>query len=399
MGIELSKLIDHLDDVKIEAGLLGGRTLVFEGVRFKMNALVKRLVLEKPLLTPLSLKKIEKLNHALPENLSLIQKFLTLVRQFFGNLIYNRDKDLFSLSLLYQEVRADSLLRFRTYRQADIPLEKQIEPATKSSVKPSKNISFKKEEPSKKEEPKQSPLQEPPPQEAKPKLSRTKSFKITDIYQTLREKNDIDDIALVSFAKDIEATLAVTDKDYFVKLNSVIHKICGEPLIRYENAQRVEVAFKNPGSVKILQYALIRLFTTDKMNFVSKSRLIENIAAYFSADLLKAFFEAYIVYIKTARNYYPDKMDDTFKHLMVRFTELSKENPTYCDLFKKEDIAIGIGSTILKDVKEAGWLEELVDRYKSDKQLLTCLDAFLKAHLKPNERRVCRDKVISYLEA
>lgn len=424
MGIDLYKLITHLDEVKIEVGPLGGRTLLFEQSRFKMNDFVRRLMYEKQPLSHSALKKIEKLNHALPENLSLIQKILTSVRQFFGNLGYNRDKDLFSLSLLFKQCVPDTKPKLSTCQVNQTPLAKPLTdpdcPIKRAKPLPIenslhlvivpriKNIKFTKEEPKKVEKKKaevkppsapSSASIEPPTTDAKPKLSRTRSFKTADIFQTLREKCEIDDMALVSFAKDIEASLAVSDKDYFVKLNSVIKKICGEPLIKYVNEERVEVAFKNPECIKILQYALIRLFTTDKMNFVTKSRLIENIASYFPIDLLKAFFEAYIEYIKNEKKYYPDKMDDTFKYLMIRYTTFCKENASNCELFKKEDIAIGIGSTLLKDSKEAGWLEELVDRYKGDKEILSHLDAFLKTRLRPDERRVCRDKVTNYLEA
>ncbi|MFN4174152.1 MAG: hypothetical protein ACK4HV_03495, partial [Parachlamydiaceae bacterium] len=262
MGIDLHKIITHFDEVKIEIGAFGGRTLIYDKSRFKMNDLVKRLVREKTPITHTALKKIEKLNHALPEKLNWIQKILTAVRQFFGNLSYNRDKELFSLALLHKEFSPDSSIRLKNVLKENIPLDKLNEPDHKHSTKPAtpaKTISFSDEK-------KPSARKEPPEQAAKPKLSRSRSFKITDIYQTLREKGEIDDMALVSFAKDIESTLSVPDADYFFKLNSVIQKICGEPLIKFINNEKVEAAFKKPESIKILQYALIRLFSTDKLN-------------------------------------------------------------------------------------------------------------------------------------
>ena len=424
MGIDLYKLITNLEKVTIEVGPWGGRTLVFEDTRFKMNEFVKRLIQEKQPLSHSAFKKIEKLNHALPEHINIIQKVLTCIRQFFGNMSYNLDRDLFSLSLLFKNTVADSKPKFSTIQVNHTPLEKPLtDPDTLiKRAKPlpienslhlvivpkGKKIKFTKEEPKKVEkkkvEVKQPPAPsaasiEPPASDAKPKLSRSKSFSSSTIFQNLREKCEIDDIALGSFAKEIQASLAVPDKDYFSKLNSVIQKICGEPLIKFIENVRTEVAFKNPECLKILQYVLIRLLSTDKMNFVSKSRLIENLVTYLPIELLKTLFEAYIHYIIELRNFYPDINDDTFKYLMVSFKIRCKENPENSKAFNKELIAIGIGSSLLKDVSEAGWIEELIERYKKDKEVLTHLDTFLKKHLKPNERRRCLNLVINNLEA
>lgn len=425
MSIDLYKLINKLDDVKIEVGAYGGRTLTFEGTRFKMNELVKRLIKEKLPLTPTSLKKIEKLNHALPEKLNFIQKILTIVRQFFGNLAYNRDRDLFSYSFLCAQVVSDTKPKFIKAQIEETPLtpislsnghdepKKSLTPL--SSLNPlhlvivpkTKKVKITKEEPKKPEKkevlptPAAAPI-EPPATEAKPKLTRSKSFNSSAILSTLKEKCEIEDINLLVFAKEIQANLDVRDKDYPIKLNSVVQELCGEPLFKFERIDnrdvRVEIAFNRPDCIKILQYTVIRLLTSDIMNYPAKSRLLENLAPYFPIAILKEVFEAYIRYIVEKKGYYPDKLDESLKFMLIRYYELCKKDPACASAINKELIALGIGCTILKDVKEAGWVEDTVNRYKKDKEFLTHLDSFLQTHLKPNERRAILNVIAEYLK-
>lgn len=372
MGIDLSKL----DDVKIEVGPWGGRTLVYNETRFKMNALVKQLSAEEQPIPTAALKKIEKLNHALPENLSLLQRLLTALRQFFGNLTYNRDQALFSLALhrpspdSYPKSRSQSLpepvapvSQLIPTGEPDSPLKTHKPPSSVLHLDPLKPEEFKKVE--FKEEPKK----EPAPKPSRPPLSRSRSFKTGDIVKTLKEKCTIDDMALNGFAKFVQDKLSVTDSDYPIKLNALIQEISGEPIFRYINDVRTEIAFKNPDCLKIIQYAVIRLITTDFLNYTTKSRFVENLASYFPPETLKAVMEGYYHYLDE-KKYLSDRKDDTFRHLIIRYDVLRKQDANNTLLFDKKWIGGGLAAMYLRDTLRPDWLTQYVQRYKDDAEVM-----------------------------
>lgn len=399
MNIDLYKIITHLDEVKIEVGAFGGRTLVYENSRFKMNDFVKKLIHEKQPLSRNSLKKIEKLNHALPENIHFIKRVLTSLRQFFGNIRYNRDKELFAYALSCLKVKKDSKSKLSTepiefspsaplilLTDPDFPMKDRAPlPPIRQLEKPIlrgskvKKVEFPKTE---------TPEPPKPVEPARPKLQRSNSLNVKNIIKELKEKGEIDPFQLNTLGKDINQRL-LSASDYEIGLKKVIKDISGESL---------DKAFVTESSRKFLKYLVSKIFTSEVISSEDKSKFIKYLSLYIDLETVKYMIDSYVEYLNQKLwTGVADPKDETLKYLLQKLQMLGEKDKTIFETLNRDSISAAIASVILSDNFTPKWLLNLLTVFKKDKPMLLKIDSILGQKSKVRNQREGDKVIISYL--